>query len=74
MPSDRESISTEEHELNYLLKKYEKRQTEENREILTDLIKEWKGDAEFAPHNRDSFYDWVDDDDEDVLEDLEDVE
>lgn len=70
MPSDHEMISTEKHELNYVLKKFGKRQTEENREILIEIIQEWKDDDDYSPHNRESFYDYFDDDE--ILEELED--
>ena len=69
MPSDRDMISKEEHELNYVLQKFDKRQTIENREILEDALDDFKDDESYAPHNRESFYDYLES--EDVLNDLE---
>jgi|GEM_PF-764599 len=59
MASDRDLISTEEHELNYLLQKWDKKQSIENREALTKIIKDFKSDADFKPHNRENFYLYV---------------
>ena len=40
--SDRERIEKVDYELNYILKKFEKRQTIENREILSDIVDKFK--------------------------------
>lgn len=61
MANDRDLISTEEHELNYVLKKWEKRQTKENREKLTAALKAFNKDAGYKPHNRENFYKYADD-------------
>ena len=70
MYSDWKEISTEKHELNYLLNKYGKRETESNREKLIEIIKSFKKDALYKPHQHKDFYKYVEDND--VLGDLED--
>ena len=56
MASDRDLVSTEEHELNYLLQKWNKKQSKDNREELIKIIKAFKKDPDFKPHNRENFY------------------
>lgn len=60
MASDRDLISSEEHELNYVLKKWGKKQSVINREVLLKHFKEFKADAEWKPHNRENFYKYAD--------------
>lgn len=58
---DRDYISQQdEHELNYVLKKYGKRQTQGNRDRLVELLGAFRDDASYAPHKRDDFYRYVD--------------
>lgn len=40
--SDKERIEKVDYELNYILKKFEKRQTIYNREILSDIVDKFK--------------------------------
>jgi|GEM_PF-55779 len=61
MASDRDLVSNEDHELNYLLQKWEKKQTKENREILSNCLKEFKSNEDYKPHNRENFYKYIDD-------------
>ena len=56
MASDRDMISKEEHELNYVLKAWEKRQTQKNRDMLAKSLDEFKADSSLSPHNRENFY------------------
>ncbi len=56
MAKDRDMISKEDHELNYVLSKWNKRQTKGNREILAKALTDFKKDAKFKPHNRENFY------------------
>jgi small subunit ribosomal protein S6 len=60
-PSDAEVISTEDHELNYVLKKYNKRQTAGNRAKFVELLDTFKADSEYAPHLREQFYKYIED-------------
>lgn len=70
-PTDAEVISTEDHELNYVLKKYGKRQTAANRKKFVTLLDECKADAEYAPHLREQFYRYIEDKKAfDIMEDL----
>ncbi len=70
-PSDAEVISTEDHELNYVLKKYGKRQTAANRKKFVTLLDECKADADYAPHLREQFYRYIEDKKAfDIMEDL----
>ena len=69
MSLDSDQISGEKHELNYVLKKYGKKQSSKNHDLLTAKVKDFKGDTGYQPHNRDSFYKYVDDNKiEDMLE------
>lgn len=70
-PTDAEIISTEDHELNYVLKKYGKRQTAANRKKFVTLLDEFKADAGYEPHLREQFYKYIEDKTAfDVMEDL----
>ena len=60
-PTDAEVISTEDHELNYVLKKYGKRSTAANRTKFVTLLDEFKADADYAPHLRVEFYKFIED-------------
>ncbi len=70
LPSDRDNISKQDHELNYVLKKYGKRQTKENREKLSDALDQFRKDDSYKTYFRDDFYDYVEKND--ALKDLED--
>lgn len=72
MPKDSELISSQTHELNYLLKKWGKKQSRENRQILRDTLKDFRADEAYKPHTREYFYKYVED--HDILNLLEDVE
>jgi outer membrane protein OmpA-like peptidoglycan-associated protein len=72
MPQDHDLISSQTHELNYLLKKWEKKQNRKNREILRETLKKFRTDKSYKPHKRDNFYAYVKDND--ILALLEDVE
>ena len=50
---------TEDHELDYILKKYNKRLTKDNRKALAQLGLKWKKDRRVKVHNRDAFYKFV---------------
>jgi len=69
MASDRDFVSTEEHELNYILKKYEKRQSKENREKIVNALKDFKNNPEYKPHNRERFYSYLEE--KEILSNLE---
>jgi|GEM_PF-835997 len=72
MASDRDLVSSEDHEMNYLLRKWDKKQSKENRETLVEKLKEFKHDDDYQPHNRESFYKYVDDNDvKSLLEDAD---
>ncbi|MBP7553002.1 MAG: OmpA family protein [Spirochaetes bacterium] len=60
MASDRDMISSEDHELNYVLRKWEKKQSIANREVLAGYLKDFKADDTFQPHNRENFYKYID--------------
>jgi outer membrane protein OmpA-like peptidoglycan-associated protein len=61
MPSNDDNlISTEKHELDYLLRKWEKTADDSNREVLISTIRNFKADDEWGPHNRERFYEYVD--------------
>jgi len=70
MPEDRDLVSTQTHELNYLLQKWDKKQSRKNRDILRDVIRDFKDDTSFKPHIREIFYKYVDE--YDILQLLED--
>lgn len=70
-PSDSEVISTEDHELNYVLKKYGKRQTAGNRAKFVELLDTFKAEGDYAPHLREQFYKFIEDKNAfDVMESL----
>ncbi len=54
---DKNLISTERHEMNYILEKYNKHESKMNREILSGLIKEFKNHR----LTRQEFYTWMTD-------------
>ncbi len=56
---DAEMISKEDHELNYLLKKWNKKQSIENREKLVKKLDEFNADPNYRKHNREDFYQYV---------------
>ncbi len=60
-PTDADLISTEAHELNYVLKKYNKRQTASNRDKFIALLDVFKADEAYQPHWRTEFYQFVED-------------
>lgn len=60
-PADADVISTEDHELNYVLKKYNKRQTAANRANFIDLLDTFKADSDYEPHLREQFYRYIED-------------
>ncbi len=70
LPSDRDLISKQDHELNYVLKKYEKRQTEDNRSKLSDALDTFQKDKSYETYFRADFYNYVEKND--ALKDLED--
>lgn len=57
---DSEFIAKDEHELNYVLKKYGYRQTKDNRDKFEDLLDQFRKDSAYAPHKRDDFYRYMD--------------
>lgn len=58
--SDRDQVACEEdHEVMYVLKKYEKRQTKENLGKLRDHCRAFKKDDGYKPHNRENFYKYI---------------
>lgn len=59
MAQDAELISKEEHELNYLLKKWNKKQSIPNREKLVQKIDEFNANPKFRTHNREDFYTYL---------------
>lgn len=61
LPSDAEMISKQPHELNYVLKKYNKRQTADNREKFVNLLDEFRADDGYKPHLREDFYRYIED-------------
>ncbi|MCK5897409.1 MAG: hypothetical protein KAG20_11415 [Cocleimonas sp.] len=70
IPSDRDLISKQDHELNYVLKKYGKRQTEENRNKLSEALDIFLKDDSYETYMRKDFYDYVDKNN--ALKDLQD--
>jgi len=60
MASDRNMVSSEDHELNYVLRKWGKKQSIANRNILAGYLKDFKADDAFRPHNRENFYKYID--------------
>ncbi len=70
IPSDKDLISKQEHELNYVLKKYGKRQTEENRDKLSEALDVFLKDDSYETYLRNDFYDYVEKNN--ALKDLQD--
>ena len=58
--SDREQVSQEPHELKHILKKYGKRQTQDNQDKLSQMLKDFKADPANKPHLRKEFYEYLD--------------
>ena len=59
MAQDSELISKEEHELNYLLKKWNKIQSNSNRKKLSTKLDEFNADSNYRTHNREDFYRYI---------------
>ena len=59
MAIDADLISKEEHELNYLLKKWGKKQSIANRENLIRKIDEFNANKNYRNSNREDFYNYV---------------
>ena len=57
---DADYIAKDEHELNYVLKKYGKRQTQENRAKFEEMLDAFRDDAAYEPHKRADFYRYID--------------
>jgi hypothetical protein len=61
LPKDEEMISKEPHELNYVLKKFGKRQTATNRDKFEAILDQFRANDSYAPHLREDFYRYLDD-------------
>ncbi|MBN2443489.1 MAG: OmpA family protein [Spirochaetales bacterium] len=72
MADDKNLISSETHEINYVLKKWEKKQNKKNRQIVRETLEKFRDDITYKPHNRENFYRYVED--HDILALLEDAE
>jgi hypothetical protein len=59
----------QDHELEYILRDREKRQTNDNIEKMRDACKAYKDDPDYQPHNRDNFLKYLDD--KNIWDDLE---
>ena len=59
MAIDAAKISKEEHELNYLLKKWKKKQSQSNRKKLAKKITEFNANKAYRTNNREDFYTYV---------------
>ena len=59
MADDASLISKEEHELNYLLRKWNKKQSIENRQKLADKVDEFNANSNYRTSNREDFYTYV---------------
>lgn len=70
MCNDWDKVSKEDHELEYILKKYDKRTTKENKKILCDIIDSFKSDDEYSPYYHKDLYRYLDDN-PDELDSLE---
>ena len=60
--SDWSQLSTEKHELDYILDKYDKRRTQRNRELLAGWIDEFKelhGGPNTKDYTKDEFYNFI---------------
>jgi hypothetical protein len=59
--SDKDLVACEQdHEMNTILARYGKRQTTVNRERLRVHCRKWKATPSYSPHNRGSFYRYID--------------
>ena len=54
--SEKNLISKQDHELETILKHYDKRTTTSNKNQLKKIIDEFKNDDNYYPHNRENFY------------------
>ncbi len=54
--NDSAYISKEKHELDYVLRKWQKRTTAANRALLAKALDDFKTDADYEPHDREKFY------------------
>ncbi len=59
--TDADMISKQDHELNYVLKKYNKRSTAANRKKFVTLLDEFVEDDAYGPHLREQFYKYIED-------------
>jgi hypothetical protein len=60
--SDWSQLSLQGHELNYILKKFEKKESEKNRQILRGWEKKFKdskGGQQTKSYTKDEFYDYI---------------
>lgn len=57
--TDSDFISKEDHELDYVLKKWGKRGTAENRRVLSGALDEFNRDPAYPAHTRKDFYEWA---------------
>lgn len=69
---EKDFVSKEKHELDYLLGKWGKRASDENRDMLIEALDRFRAEAGFSPHKREQFYAFVEE--VDLLERLEDRE
>jgi hypothetical protein len=53
---DKDFISKEKHELDYVLGKWGKRATDENRDMLIEALDRFHAEASLSPHKREQFY------------------
>jgi len=53
---DKDFISKEKHELDYVLRKWNKRTTQSNRDLLIQALDAFNADASLEPHKREQFY------------------
>lgn len=58
---DKDFISKEKHELDYVLRKWDKRTTQENRDILIKALDSFNADPTLEPHTRPLFYKFAED-------------
>ncbi len=69
--TDADMISKQDHELNYVLKKYNKRSTAVNRKKFVTLLDEFTEDESYKPHLREQFYKYLEDKNAfDIMDDL----
>jgi hypothetical protein len=69
---EKDFVSKEKHELDYLLGKWGKRASDENRDMLIEALDRFRAEAGFSPHKREQFYAFVEE--VGLLERLEDRE